>query len=176
MSDNDLFDLDTDLDEINDIAQFVNPHNGTHVFGIIFAGMDKVGSEKTGVKIVYQMVAHLEISNDDEPVAPIGSIFAESFTGNEKGLEILKLRLKQFFGDDISGKIGPYIQGLNEKFRQEAMVQMTTVTKTTKGKDKEGNSREYENVRILSAEAVEPITLPDGFEWAEYKSRLDSDD
>lgn len=168
MSD-DVFDLDTDLDDVADLVQFTNPHDGTHKFAILYAGDDKVGNSKRGIKIIYQMLEYVEAANADAIKAPIGSLFSESFTGNDMGKKLLKLRLKQFFGDDISGSMRQYIEALNTQFKSEYNVQLTTKTTQSKVKDKEtGDTNVYTNVRILDAEACAPVTLPDGFELAEY--------
>lgn len=168
----DLFDLDTDLDDVADLVQFVNPHDGTHIFGIVFAGMDKIGAEKKGVKIIYQLVQTIEAAKPDEAQAPVGSVFQESFMGGDMGKKLLKLRLKQFFGDEIKGSMRPYIDAMMEKGHTEFMVKMTTKMVKTKSKNKEtGDVNEYENIRILDAEAVEPVTVPETFEWLEYKPR-----
>jgi hypothetical protein len=168
MSD-DIFDLDVDLDDVGDLVQFVNPHNGTSVYGIVFAGMDKIGNEKKGVKVIYQLVQTLEKADPDGEEAPVGSVWQESFTSNDMGKKLLKLRLKQFFGDDIKGSMRPYIEAMHEKGKSEFMVKMTTKLTQSKGKDANGNERDYENVRVISAEAISPITVPEGFEWMEYK-------
>lgn len=170
---NDFFDLDVDLDDVADLVQFVSPHNGTHIFGIAYSGMDKIGSEKRGVKIVYQLVNTLEKADPDQEEAPVGSVFQESFSSNDMGKKLLKLRLKQFFGDDIKGAMRPYIEALNEKGRTDFMVKLTTKLVHSKGKDTNGNERNYENVRIVAAEAVEPITLPEKFEWLDYSPQED---
>lgn len=176
MSDEDLFDLDTDLDAVADLVQFVNPHDGTHVFGIAFAGMDKIGAEKKGIKIIYQLVQTLEAAKPDEAEAPVGSVFQESFMGGDMGKKLLKLRIKQLFGDDISGAMRPYIEAMAEKGKTEFMVKMTTKVVKSKSKNKEtGDVNEYENVRILDAEPVAPVTLPENWEWLEYTPRTDED-
>lgn len=173
---NDVFDLDTDLGEVADLVQFVNPTNGTHVFGIIFAGMDKIGAEKQGVKIIYQLVDTLEKADEDDLDTPVGSLFQESFTGNDMGKKLLKLRIKQLFGDDISGGMRQYIEAANISFRSDAMVQMTTKIVHSKGKNAAGETQMYENVRILDLQPVEAVTVPEGFEWYEYHSQLENDD
>lgn len=168
----DLFDLDTDLDDVADLVQFVNPHNGTHVFGIAFAGMDKIGSDRMGVKIIYQMVETLEAESPDDAAAPVGSVWQESFMGGDMGKKLLKMRIKQFFGDDIKGAMRPYIDTMMEKGRSEFMVKMTTKLVKTKSKNKEtGEINEYENVRVLDASAVAPPTLPEKWEWLDYTPR-----
>lgn len=164
----DFFDMDVDLDEVADLVQFVNPHNGTHVFGIVFAGMDKVGSEKRGIKIVYQLLKTIEKANPDQEEAPVGSVFQESFTSNDMGKKLLKLRIKQFFGDDVKGAMRPYIEAMNDKGHTEFMVKLTTKLVASKSKDAAGNEREYENVRVIAAEAIAPETVPENWEWMEY--------
>lgn len=173
MSD-DNFDLDTDLDDVADLAQFTNPHDGTHVFGIIYAGPDKIG-QKRGIKIIYQLVATLESANPEEDKAPVGSLFSESFTGNDMGKKLLKLRIKQMFGAEVGGSIRQYLDALNGQFRTDAMVKMTTKVVHSNGKDAAGKKVVYENVRILDAQPVEPIPLPDKFEWQEYTPTIEED-
>jgi len=135
----------------------------------LFAGNDKVGASKRGIKIIYQLLEYVEAADESAIKAPIGSLFSEAFTGNDMGKKLLKLRLKQFFGDDIKGSMRPYIEALNSQFKSEYNVQLTTKTTQSKVKDKEtGDINTYTNVRILDAEACEPVTLPDGFELAEY--------
>jgi len=171
---NDLFDLDTDLEAVQDLVQFVNPHNGTHIFGIAFAGMDKIGADRKGVKIIYQLVQTLEAANPDEAEAPVGSVWQESFMGGDMGKKLLKLRIKQLFGDDVSGAMRPYITAMQEKGRTEFMVKMTTKVVKSKSTNKEtGDVNEYENVRVLDAEACAPVTVPENWEWLEYTPRDD---
>lgn len=169
----DFFDMDVDLDDVGDLVQFINPEPGTHIFGIVFAGMDKVGTDKKGVKIIYQKVQTLEKADPDGEESPIGSVFQESFTSNDMGKKLLKLRIKQFFGEDAKGAMRPYIEAMNDKGHTEFMVKITTKTVQSKGKDSAGNDRDYENVRIISAEAVEPVTLPEKWEWLEYTPQDD---
>ena len=168
----DLFDLDTDLDEVADLVQFVNPHDGTSIFGIAFAGMDKIGADRKGIKVIYQLVQPLDVAHPDEAQAPVGSVWQESFMGGDMGKKLLKLRIKQLFGDEVKGAMRPYIEAMQEKGRSEFMVKMTTKVVKSKSKNKEtGEINEYENVRVLDAEACAPVTLPEKFEWLDYTPR-----
>ena len=164
----DFFDLDTNLDDIPDLVQFVQPHDGTHVFGIVYAGEDKVGKEKRGIKIVYQLVRTIEKARPDEEEVPVGSLFNESFTNNDMGRKLLKLRIKQMFGEDITGSMRPYIDMLNKGTTQFMAKLTTKQVKSTVAKD-DGSKQDYTNTRVMNAEAVEPLTdLPADWEWYDY--------
>ena len=166
MSDYEDFDLDEDVSEVSDIISFSNPPAGKHVYGIVFAGIDKLGKDESsskGVRILYQHVNTIQKANADDMDCAVGSIFSEQFMGGEIGKKWLKKRLKDMFGE-VTGSFGPYIRQLNEKKMSEYMLEMTTTIAKSK---KEGV--EYENVRIQDIKMISPLPLPEGYEIFEYE-------
>ena len=136
MSEDD-FDLDLDLDEVADLAGFVNPPDGIHVYGVVFCGMDRCGGEGSakGIKLIYQKIATLEKVNEDDLDAANSSVFQESFTGNKTGQELLKLRLKQIYGKGYTGgQLRPYVETLAEKKMSEFHLKIGTKISIGKGK------------------------------------------
>lgn len=168
MSDNiDDFDLDMNSDEVADLTSWSNPCDGTHIYGVVFAGMSRIGKDETaakGIRIVYQKIATVEKAKEGDLDAAVGSVFDESFTGNDMGKKILKLRLKQIFGEQYKGgPFRPYIDALQENKMSAFHLQLTTkIHKSTSG------GQEYENVRIRDCTPVECMELPQGFEQFEY--------
>ncbi len=166
MSEFEDFDLDADMDEVADLANFTNPPAGTHIYGVVFCGVDVMGKdekEQSCVKIIYQKVETIEKVNESDLDAANGSIFSENFGNNDDGRKFLKARLKGIFGSEITGSFKPYIEALQEKKMSEYMLKMTTVIhKST------SNGTEYENVRIKNIETVAPTELPKSFEMYEY--------
>ena len=169
MSEYEDFDLDTDVSEVSDIISFSNPPAGKHIYGLVFAGLDKVvrgGESYKGVRLIYQLVKTVHKSNSEDMDAAVGSIFGEQFLG-QMGQEWLKKRLVDLYGE-LNGGFGQYIKQLNDKKMSEYMLEMTTTIVKSK---KDGV--EYENVRIQDIKMVEPIALPEGFEMYEHEPQLD---
>lgn len=160
------FDLDLDSDDIADLVSFVNPPDGTHIYGLVYCGMDKIGSKESspmGIKFVYQLIQTVEKADPNGLSAPVGSICQESFTANDMGKKLLKQRLRQIYGDDYKGgAFRPYIEGLGEALMSNFHLQMTTKLVTIK--DKKDPSITYENLRIKSLEPVACVELPANFE------------
>ncbi len=163
------FDLDVSVDEVADLINFVNPVPGRHVYAVAFAGLDRIGKDEDaalGVRIIYQKISTLEKANESDPDTPDGSVFGENFTSNTKGMEFLKARLKQMYGE-VSGSFRPYIEELQENAQAVQMVLTTTITKST------SNGTTYENVRINDVEILEtPMDLPEGYKAFEYEPKL----
>ena len=162
----DDFDLDEDVSDVEDIISFSNPPKGIHLYGIVFAGLDKIGAGEDatkGVRIIYQhIVTEQKAKAEDMDVAP-GSLFGEQFQGGEVGKKWLKKRLTAMFGE-LTGPFGPYIRQLQEKKMSEYWVRLTTSIATSK---KDGN--EYENVRIQDLKLIPAGELPEGFKVFEYE-------
>ena len=172
---NDDFDLDLDSDEVADLVGYSNPADGTHIYGLIFCGMDKQG-DRTVVKFVYQKINTMEKTNEGDLDAAIGSIFQESFSGNDIGQKLLKLRLSQIFGEDWKGgKFRPYIEALGEQLMSNFHLKLTTKLESSVGKKGTKNEgRKFENVRIKLCEPVGCVELPE--KWEQYKYEPAKDD
>ena len=161
---NDDFDLDMDSDEVADLVSFSNPADGVHLYGVVFAGMDRMGKDEDSpkcVRLVYQKVATVERVNEGDLDAKVGSVFNEAFGGSDMGQKLLKQRLGQIFGESFKGKFRPFVDALQEKKMSETLLQFTT--KIIPSKD-----GKYENVRIMGCDVVELPELPQGFEQFEY--------
>jgi len=168
----DDFDMDFDSSEVSDLVSYINPPDGVHIYGLVFCGMDKAWNADNapmGVRMVYQKLATVEKSKEGDLDAPNGSLMTESFTGNEMGKKLLKLRLSQIFGESYKGgPFRPYVESLQEQKMSNFHLQLTTKISFSKGKG-EKRDRVYENVRINSCTTVTPVELPAGFEQFEYE-------
>lgn len=166
------FDLDIDSDDVADLVGYVNPPDGTHIYGIVFCGIDKLGNKEDsprGVRIIYQKIATMEKANEGDLDAPVGSLFSESFTSNDMGKKLLKLRLKQIFGDEFKGgNFRPYIDTLAEQKMSNFHLQIVTALNKSVS-----NGKTYENIRIRSLEPIAPVELPEKWEQFEYEPRED---
>ncbi len=172
MSDYEDFDLDADMNEVADLVSFSNPPAGTHIYGVVHCATDVMGKdekEQACIKIIYQKLETIEKVNESDLDAAVGSIFSENFGNSEDGKKYLKARLKDIFGEEISGSFKPYLQALQEKKMSEYMLKMTTAIHTSKS-----NGQTYENVRIKAIEPVQPVDLPEGFEQFEYSKPSES--
>lgn len=165
------FDLDDDVSEVADIISFSNPPAGKHIYGIVFAGLDKVVRDSTdfkGVRMIYQLIKTVQKTKKEDMDAAVGSIFGEQFLG-EKGKEWLKKRLVDIYGELEPGGFGKYLTQLNQKKMSEYMVEMTTTINNSKGPE----GQVYENVKIQDIKMVAAIPLPEGFEMYEHEPQLD---
>lgn len=166
--DSDDFDLDVDSSEIGNLVSITNPPDGCHIYGLVFCGVDTLGNKDEspkGVKMIYQLIGTAEKTKESDLDAPVGSIFQESFTGNDMGKKLLKLRISQIFGAAFQGgAFRQYIDALQEKKMSEFHLQLTTTLHTSAcGK--------YENVRIKACAPVACQELPQGFEQYEYEPK-----
>ena len=165
------FDLDSNMDDVADIISYSRPPAGQHVYGIVYAGLDKITRDKElvlGVVIIYQYVSTIKKSNEEDMDVAVGSLFSEQFDSNpDMGKKWLKKRLVDIFGE-VKGNFGPYIKQLNDKKMSEYMLQLTTSIAESK---KDGKT--FENVRIQDIKMVEPVALPENFEVFEYEPNLD---
>jgi len=171
------FDFDTPISEVADLVAYSNPANGTHIYGLVFCGMDMSRGDdpKVGVSFVYQKLGTVELAKEDDVDAPFGSIIKENFTGNKTAKEIVKLRLTQIFGKEAiekttaeGGSFRPFIEELNKLRTSQFYLQLVTKVVERKG---------YENLRILDVQVVskDSVKLPEGFEFFDYQPTLPED-
>jgi len=157
------FDLDANLDDVEDIIDFQNPVDGSHVLRIGDCSIQKVGKEEIPMVVfTYQHVRTITQVNADEPASAVGSLFSERFGGNKQGKAFLKKRMKQLLGDALQGmSIRDQMQAVNDNFRADYHVQATT-----KIVHKDG----YDNLRIQRVTAIEAEALPEGYKVWEPKA------
>lgn len=169
------FDLDCDTNEVANLVSYTNPPDGTHVYGIVFCGYDKMGAADDapiGIRIIYQLIGTEAKAKESDLDAPMGSLLSENFGPNENGKKYLKARLVSLFGAEYKGgTFRPYVEQLQENLMSKAHVYMTTKIVETKGKG-EKKDQTYENVRFTSFQSIDPIELPEGFEQYKYEPDL----
>ncbi|WCD44286.1 hypothetical protein Tiera_030 [Polaromonas phage Tiera] len=148
--------MDTKLDSVATLPDFMNPPNGLYRLAVTEAGLKKydvkdeagkaTGDSAHRISITYKVVTTREYDSSELPV-PDGTLFTEGFQGTEQGLEYFKkramgiLNVKEFDG----ASLGDIFTGLvNEEFE----AKLTTKTA------KVGN-KEYENLQIRILPKVE---------------------
>lgn len=139
--------LDSTLDGVVDVPDYLNPPTGNYVLSIIEAeikaGKAAEGKEKAKparLVITYRVDSTKE--TDGVPV-PDGSLFTEGFQGTEQGLEFFKKQAKKLLNvEDLNGvSIRDILSSLKEVQNFDAVL---TNKKTTS----EDGKREYENVNV----------------------------
>jgi len=170
---NDDFDIDGDSTDVKELISYANPPNGTHIYGIRYCGLDELFNGIKGIRLIYQYLGTVEKSNPKDLDIPVGSLFAETFTGNKMGKELFKKRLLQIFGEEYKGgEWKKYIDSLQEQKMTNFHLQITTKITFSKGKG-EKKDITYENVRFNAVTCVPPIELPQGFEPFDYEPKLE---
>lgn len=140
--------LDSTLDTVADIPDYINPPNGTYRLGIHDAGIEKMDAREASgdkparpagsrIKITYKVVGTVETK---EPPVADGTLFTETFMGTEEGLGFFKKQVKKIMnGEDITGvSMRDLLDGL-KGLEFDAVI--TTRSTVSKGKT-------YENVNV----------------------------
>lgn len=136
------FDFDFDMTEVADLVKYILPANGTHIYALVYCGPDMTrGDDATlGLSFVYQKLATVELAKEDSIDAPVGSLCKETFANHKVAKQIVKERVKQFFGEQAlldaikrgEKSIAPFLNELGRLKYSEFYVQMTTKVITKK--------------------------------------------
>src|SRR5690606_31920075 len=135
--------MDSTLDNVADIPDYMNPPNGLYVLSIHDAVIEKGKAKEDGkpvgsrFKLTYKVDETIETT--EAPVAD-GTLFNETFMGTEQGLEFFKKRVKSVMNaDDLSGvAIRDLLEGLKGVQFKAALTTRTSIS----------NGKSYENVNI----------------------------
>jgi len=132
-----LFDLDANIDDVEAAPEFVNPVNGHHEFAVTSC---KVKDKR--INITYKLLETIEQSNDDDIPSEVGSLCAEGWQRTKQGMEFFKARVKKLLDEDaIKGaSISDIVAMLDSDEYQEG-YKFSAVTKET-------TSGEYTNLRF----------------------------
>lgn len=140
--------LDTPLDNVETVADYINPPAGNYLLEVKEAKIEKyevkedgkkTGAEGNRIRITYGVVETIDVVEGELPV-PDGSLFSESFQGTEEGLKYAKkacmnaLGVKEFDNAKLR-EILEAVKGAQFKAR-------ITIRKSSVG------NKEYENLQI----------------------------
>ena len=141
--------LDSTLDSVPDIPDYLNPPTGNYTLSVIEAEIKagkpadpakKQAAKAARLVITYKVDSTIE--TDGIPV-PDGTLFTEGFQGTEEGITFFKKQAKKLLNvEDLSGvTIRDILEALKGVQNLSAMLKNTT-TQSEDGK------REYENVNV----------------------------
>lgn len=145
--------LDTELDSVETIPDFINPPPGNYVLSVKDAKIEKfdvkedgnkTGAQGNRIRITYAVDQTEDLEAGELPV-PDGSLFSEAFQGTEEGLKYCKkacmaiLNVKDFESAKLR-EILDAVKGTQFKAR------ITTRVSTSGG-------RNYENIQIRAIPA-----------------------
>lgn len=145
--------LDTALDSVETVADYVNPPPGNYLLEVKEAKIEKydvkedgkkTGAEANRIRITYAVVQTVEVMDGEFPV-PDGSLFSESFQGTEEGLKYAKKAMMNALGvkDFENAKLREILDAVKgAQFKARISVRKSSV----------GN-KEYENVQIRAIPA-----------------------
>lgn len=135
--------LDSTLDAVEDLPDYVDPSTGLYVLTVSDAKINKSKDPKKAPRIVltYDIVGTIEIDDGGYPVAD-GSKFTEGFQGTADGLKFFKRQAKRLLNsDDLSGiSMADLLEGLKGLDAFTARV--------TQKKSKNPNGGEYININV----------------------------
>lgn len=102
--------LDGNLNAVKDVPDYVNPPTGAYTISIPKAEFtvkkDKKGEQIGRFVITYQVDSTLELADEEALPVADGSLFNETFTYTEQGLEFFKKQAKKILNvdslDDVS--------------------------------------------------------------------------
>ena len=143
------FDLESNLDDVPDLPEFVNRFVGRAIFNIITAKKESYTKEsvvKERIRIVYKLVQIIEAGED--PMPSIGSMFSETFSPTGQGREFLKQRLGQLIPDITGAPLGLMLEHIVNTYSENAALDMVCTTSKKDG---------YENIRIVK---IAPVEMP----------------
>lgn len=137
--------LDTNLDKVETLPDFINPPNGLYVLNVPDCKLEDYKQKDTNAKgfrirLTYEVEQTVEVEEGQMPVAD-KSRFSESFMGTEDGLKFFKkaamgiLGVKDFEGASIRDVMDA-VKGATFKAR--------ITTRKTAGE----NGKTYENLQI----------------------------
>lgn len=140
--------LDSTLDSVPDMPDYLNPPTGTYVLSIIEAEIKagkpadpakKQAAKAARIVITYRVDKTVE--TDGIPV-PDQTLFTEGFQGTEDGVAFFKKQAKKLLNvDDMAGiTIRDILMALKDVANFNAVIKTTT----TSG----DNGKEYENVNV----------------------------
>lgn len=134
--------LDSNLDTVADIPDYVTPPDGLYKLDIVDAEIKKAkeAGKASRITITYKVAETVDTAG--APVAD-GSLFTEGFQGTEQGLEFFKKQVKKIMNvTEIGGvSMRDILEGLKDIQGMEAHISTRkTVDAVTK--------KEYENTNI----------------------------
>jgi len=107
--------LDSNLDQVEDLPDYVDPSSGLYSLSIAEAKINKSKDPKKASRIVltYKIEEVIEVDAGGYPV-PTGSLFTEGFQGTADGLKFFKRQAKKLLNaDDLTGiSLGDLLGGL----------------------------------------------------------------
>ena len=158
--------LGQSIDDVEDAPEFATPPDGKYRLGCSDAKIEKYKTkdkesgdevEKTRIKIVYQVMKTVELSDGEETPVADGPLFTETFMTNKQGLSYFKRQAKNILGEEFikGATIGDILKELPNGHSFDADVRVK-VTQGKKGDD--GKQKTYTNpqVRIKPGTGAEP--------------------
>lgn len=140
--------LDTDLDSVKTMPDFMDPPAGQYEIEVADAGVekfeDKEKQQRSRLKITYKVAKTVKLadSNGEPPVAD-GTMFSENFQGTEQGLEFFKKRAGNLAGTTEFGgaKIRDILDGIKG-------LKVGANIKYQESVDKTDPTKKYINMRM----------------------------
>lgn len=134
--------LDSTLDNVPDVPDYMNPPAGQYRLGVEDAAIEKMKAKEgevggSRIKITYKVVATKETK---EMPVPDGTLFTETFMGTEQGLGFFKRQVKKIMNTEEVGGVSlrDLVSGLKGT---EFDAIITTRTTSSNGKT-------YENINV----------------------------
>lgn len=153
MAEDTLLDLDNldnlDVSTVEAAPEFIEPPTGRYKLSVQVKkeeGKPAEGDEEAKAarfRFIYSVVEVVQLKDKNELLPAIGSLFSESFSATQEGLKYWKQRATAILGD--LGKAT--IKEVNEQLG-EAQFTADVRLDISKAKDKDGNIREYKNIRV----------------------------
>lgn len=150
----DSFSLDSTLDDVGDLPEFVNRFVGRGIFSVPsakFESYTKEGVTKPRVRIIYKLLAVTEAGED--PMPAVGSMISETFSS--AGKEYLKARLKSLIPDVAGVTVGQMLEYINTVYSDKDGQASLDITAKMRSKDG------YDNIQIVKITPCE-LSQPQG--------------
>lgn len=154
MSENTILDLDnlldTEMDKVETLPDFVTPAPGRYKLAIKEAGIkkrkDKEGKESQNLTITLEILETVEVEGN-EPPFPNGSLFSERFQATEEGLQYFKRQAMKYL--NVSDMTGAKLRDIFEGLADVKMVDAVITHRKSKGDD----GKEYTNINVRPVHA-----------------------
>lgn len=139
--------LDSTLDSVEDIADYINPPTGNYKLSITEAEIkpgkkaSKPGEKAKAARIVITYRVDATVETEGMPV-PDNTLFTEGMQGTEDGLKFFKKQARKLL--NVENLDGVSIRDILSSLKEVAMFDARVVTRTTKN----DQGQEFENVNV----------------------------
>lgn len=147
----DSFNLDSNLNDVPDLPDFMTRFVGRGIFQIASVKNEnyvaKDGATKGRIRFIYRLAKVIEAG--EQPMPKVGDMMTEQF--GTTGSQFLKARLKQLIPDGIKDvPLGQILDFINGDYAKSVCVDITAKMKSSNG---------YDNIQIIRLVPCEYIEI-----------------